>query len=391
MSVTISPNMNLPIPSVGSELGPQYALDINAALTLVDQHDHTPGHGIAITPFGMNINTDLTFGGNAAINLRAAVFTPEASVSDIDALYVNGVDFYLNDGNGNTIRLTQSGAIVGTPGSITGLPSGTAGVNFSGGTYTFSEATNTPGNIQAGSISLGNNVALSKYMTLNPPNAMAANFSIQFPSLPGSTQILQLNASGNITAALTVDNASLQISSNLLSIKNNAITNAMLQSNIISASQMQTNSVATAAIQSNAVTRPKLVAVGQQVSGSSGSYGTGSTSPVDVTNLSVTITTTGRPVMLMVQGAYIGVTNGNFDTAALANFRLLRGGIAFTANYALKTAGDTADTNKEIQVPASLTFLDTPAAGTYTYKLQAWAAANCTTSVINCVLIAYEL
>lgn len=227
-----SPNMNLPIPSVGSELGPAYAFDVNAALTLVDFHDHTPGHGVAITPAGMDINVDLTFGGFAAINLRAAVFNPQTSVSENSAIYVNGVDFYLNDGNGNIIRLTQSGAIVGTPGSITGLPSGTAGVNFSGGTYTFSESTNTPGNIQCGSISLGNNTALSKYMTINPPNAMASNFSINFPTLPGSTQIMQLDSSGNISALLTVDNVTIQISSNLLSVKNDSIGTAQLATGI---------------------------------------------------------------------------------------------------------------------------------------------------------------
>lgn len=257
---TNSPNMQLPIPSVGSELGPAYAFDINAALTLVDSHDHTPGHGVAITPAGMDINVDLTFGGNAATNLRAAIFSPETSVPENAALYVSGVDFYLNDGNGNVIRVTQSGSLVGTPGSITGLPSGTAGVNFSGGTYTFSKATNTPGDIQAGSILIGNNVANSKYMTINPPNAMAANFSINFPNLPLSTQILQLDASGNISAALTVDNLSLQISGNLLSIKNNGITNAMLQADSVQTVNILDANVTTPKIADNAVTAAKYQA-----------------------------------------------------------------------------------------------------------------------------------
>ena len=36
MSFTNSPNMNLPIPTVGGEPGPNYATDVNSSLTLVD-------------------------------------------------------------------------------------------------------------------------------------------------------------------------------------------------------------------------------------------------------------------------------------------------------------------------------------------------------------------
>ena len=42
-------------------------------------------------------------------------------------------------------------------------------------------------------------------------------------------------------------------------------------------------------------------AKGVQISSSSSTFSTTSLSPTDVTNLSVTITTTGRPVLLMLQ------------------------------------------------------------------------------------------
>lgn len=193
--------MMLIIPGVGSEPGPTYAFDINASLTLLDQHSHAPGSGVQINPSGLNINTDLTFNGFSALSLASSVYTVQTSLSTLQAVYVKGVDLYYNDGNGNTIQLTASGSPAGGAGSITGLPSGTAGVAFGGGVYTFSASTNTPANIQVGSVLIGNNVALSKYLTLAPPNAMAANFTITLPTLPGAQSFMTIDNSGNIGAA----------------------------------------------------------------------------------------------------------------------------------------------------------------------------------------------
>ena len=66
-----------------------------------------------------------------------------------------------------------------------------------------------------------------------------------------------------------------------------------------------------------ALTRSSLPAVGQQVSSACGSFTTISATPVDVTNLTVTITTTGRPVLLMVEA---GTTGGSIYCS------LVRGG-----------------------------------------------------------------
>ena len=196
MSNIISPNMNLIIPTVGSEPGPTYATDVSSSLSLIDQHTHNNGSGIQITPSGININTDLTFANNAATNLRASIYTAQASQTTIKAVYVKGVDLYFRDGNNNEIAITTSGSVNAGAGSITGLPSGTAGVAFSGGVFTFSASTNTPANIQIGSLLLGNNSALSNYLTLAPPSAMAASFAITLPSLPASQSILTLDNSG---------------------------------------------------------------------------------------------------------------------------------------------------------------------------------------------------
>src|SRR6185312_4298725 len=123
MSTTISPNMDLPVPVVSVEPGPAWATDINNCMALIDSHDHSAGKGVQINPAGININSNLTFNNNNAIGMRTVRFQPNPTIgaSDLDAVFVNGVDLYYVDGNGNQVRITQSGAVAGTPGSIANL------------------------------------------------------------------------------------------------------------------------------------------------------------------------------------------------------------------------------------------------------------------------------
>lgn len=205
MAFIDSPNMFLPIPSVGNEPGPLYADDINDSLTLIDSHDHTLGKGVQITPDGLNINSDLTFNSNGALFLKFTRFTPQisplAGVQDLGELYVAGVDLYYNDVSGNQVRITQNGSVTGSTGTITGLPSGTASASYDAGsgTFIFQSATNVAANIDAGSYILRNNTVNSKGLTLSPPNAMAANYGITLPLLPSVKGIVAINSSGTMT------------------------------------------------------------------------------------------------------------------------------------------------------------------------------------------------
>lgn len=133
------------------------------------------------------------------------------------------------------------------------------------------------------------------------------------------------------------------------------------------------------------ISRSQLPAVGQQVSTSSSSFSTTSASFVDVTNLAVTITTSGRPVMLMVQsdGTPIGTAIGPILDSTVSG-----GGAVQLTRAGTRIAG--------LLVPnvigsMGLSFLDTPAAGTYTYKIQAKGDGTQGTNVNNVVLVAYEL
>lgn len=119
---------------------------------------------------------------------------------------------------------------------------------------------------------------------------------------------------------------------------------------------------------------------GVALSASSGVFSTTSATPVDVTNCSVTLTTTGRPVWVGL--TYDGSGNGASvsNTTNTSTLVILRGA----------TTVFNASLNGLVG-PAPVQTYDFPAAGTYTYKVQISTQAASTGSVIRCRLLAYEL
>lgn len=198
----ITPNMSLVLPVPGVEPGPQYGSDQNSSFTLVDGHDHTPGKGVPVVPQGININSDLTFNDNNATNLRSVRFTSQGSplslITDIQCIYVSGADLYYNDSSGNQVKITNNGAVNAT---ISSLVNGTNIAQFIANQLVVDSNVNTPANIVAGSYSMGNNVASGNFVTLQPVNNIPSNYSLTMPILPASTQLLQIDSSGNITAS----------------------------------------------------------------------------------------------------------------------------------------------------------------------------------------------
>lgn len=215
----ISPDMNMPVPVVSVDPGPDWATNINACLSIIDSHNHTPGQGVQITPAGIDINTDLPMNDNNLTTARSVRFSPQgvaiSDPADLGCLYERGVDLYYIDGAGNQIRLTQSGSPAGATGTITGLPSGTASAAFSGSTFTFQSATNTPASLNVGPITIGQPVASGFGVTLTPSVSQASNYNLTLPvALPpvvpsalvsdtsGNLSFLQI-ASGRYTPTIT--------------------------------------------------------------------------------------------------------------------------------------------------------------------------------------------
>jgi hypothetical protein len=359
MAFTQSPNMNLIIPTVGAEPGPTYAADINNDLTLVDQHDHSPGKGVQITPAGLNINASLNIQGNALSNVGSVILANQTSGdTTLQSLYAAPggetptatADLWYTDSNGIAIQITQAGIVKTTALSI-------PGESYSGGTFFWTQTQSslplTPANFSIGSILLQPNTAsTSKGVLLGPPSSPAASVQdIQLPLVPtGNTAFMTMDTSGDmLTNVSTV----------------------------------------------NGITRQNLVPVGQQISASCGNFSTNNSIPGGVTNLSVTITTTGRPVMVLIQPDGTG-NSSSFYLSAGGTTTLLSGNIfiirdSTTTLVATNLQADfISTTGPSYSFPATLTYLDTPSAGTHTYIVE----ANTTSTVLGityCVLVAYEL
>lgn len=360
---TTSPNMNLTVPTVSLDPGPDWAQNLNTSLAAIDSHDHSGGKGVTVTPSGLNINADLPFNANNLISARSVrLFTNVVQpvlATDLGCLYRFGTDLYFNDGDGNQIRMTQSGSVSGSSGTITGLPSGTASAAFSAvsGTFIFQQATSTAANLDVGSIIVrypGSYPTPSgNYIAIEAPSSLASGYVLTLPAIPAQTNVMTLDTSGNISSTTW-----------------NAVANNRTRA---SGSTVAVGGVA--------------------VSASSASFTTSSTSAVAVTNLSVTITTSGRPVQLQIVNDGLGSGTqwgtSNFSGASCSGlYRYVRGSTTISIYNSQGSA--IGATVSDFIAPA--TMLDVVAAGTYTYTVQVNVSPGGSTfSATNAVLVAYEI
>lgn len=261
MPTTNSPNMNLPIPGVGSEPGPDYASDINNSLTIIDQHDHSNGSGVPVTPSGLNINTDLTLNNNSLTNIEALTLTAQSSLSTLLSIYAINNDLYFNDGLGNAVRITQSGGIAGSPGSIANLTSPASATYVSASqTFVWQSDTGIAANMDAGSLLLRNLSPNSNFaLTLQPPAALSSNYSITLPTLPPTNnRFMQLDSSGTITALYILDQVTITTAANQMQVKDGGISTAKLADSSVTTSKIADANVTTAKIADSNVTTAKI-------------------------------------------------------------------------------------------------------------------------------------
>jgi hypothetical protein len=199
-----SPNMNMPVPVVGTTPGEDWATDVNACLSIIDEHTHTSGQGVPITPDAININANLPLNNNNLITARSVRFSPQTGAingaADLGCLYEQGIDLYYIDGAGNQVRITQGGSVTGSSGTITGLPSGTASASYAAGTFTFQKATNTPAKMNVGSVVIGQEVASGFGVTVAASGSQVANYNLALPTaLPSVNAFMSSDPSGNLS------------------------------------------------------------------------------------------------------------------------------------------------------------------------------------------------
>lgn len=371
-----SPNMNMPIPVPTVTDGPTYAIQEVSCFEIIDSHNHTAGQGVPVPVSGLDINGALPMNTNAIsdcgnLNLTLQTGDPSSTAT----VYNKNGDLYYKNGAGAAVQITSGGSIVGAAGNITGL-SAPASASYGASVFVFQSNAGVAANMDIRNLFLRNSNVGSYRMQVSPPTAMIADYDIILPVPPSSTKFMSMDSSGNIGVVYGVDNTTIEISANNLQVKNDAIT--------------------TSKIKDANVTREKLVAVGQQMSSSCGTFTTTSLTPVAVTNLSVTITTTGRPVMVMLVpdasgvSSYVGSSKSS-TTSTSATVYLERTGL--TPNSICWGVGaDGASGNLNVKVPiGTIQYLDVPSAGTYTYSIGASGGFSNTLTMSNAKLIAYEL
>jgi len=347
---TITPNMSLILPIPGQDPGPDYGNNQYSSGLILDGHNHSPGSGVQITPSGLNINADLPINGNNLTFVKTVNFQSQSSSlagasPNLGCIYVAGNELYYNDESGNVVPITKTGSVNAGAGSITGLPSGTASASYNSGTETFvwQSATNTPANLDAGSVVIRDVSANSHGVTLSAPSALASDLTLILPStLPSVTSIATIDTSGNIST--------------------------------FPASNPSTNSfvtVSSAGTLGTLTRAPNII-----VSSSSGAFtGTG-----QVTNMQVTITTNGGPVK-------VGFSPAPYDNVHASSIGGTLTGDQASALFQLYFGSPATTVINEIQItslpfgvggttlnigPSNLDFVDfsvsgTP--GTYTYSL----------------------
>lgn len=334
-----TPNMLLTIPAVGVTEGPEYAVQVNTSLTLIDVHDHSPGRGVQITPDGLNINAPFSIGNNPLLNVNAVSFSQVASYLTPASTYVINNELYYRDGVGNQVQITLAGSVNAGAGTITGLPSGTASAAFDsiGERFIFRSSTNTGAFIDASSYVMRNHIPGSNALTLDPPAAMPANYTITLPTLPVSKKMLTMTSTGVQAADYDTDNVTLEVSGNNLRIKDGGVTLAKMANNSVDTAQLVNSSVTTAKIAAGAVTDiklainsvtnpaigPKAVSIGQvqdtyyiTQSFGSGSTTSGTTLITSISGIGIPAPSNFKPVLVMLQGTNYNNSPGFFSSSS---------------------------------------------------------------------------
>lgn len=230
--MSVTPNMQLVVPEVLVTTGPQYATQINSALDVVDAHDHSPGKGVRITPSGLNINTDLPFGNNAATGVKAVALQAQTSVLTTGAVYNKGGNLFYRDGSSNEIQLTSGGALnVSSVGAITGLssPASASFVSLNSSFVFLNDATTYAkleiGDVlvysRAGSVGSVNAVTLvadvgtSAYSLRLPASAPLDNQIMRMKSATASQFVDLLGTTNQVVVTQNTSNITLSLPQNI--------------------------------------------------------------------------------------------------------------------------------------------------------------------------------
>jgi hypothetical protein len=388
-STITTPDMFLTLPVPGTVAGPAWASMLNQAFTDIDSHDHTDGNGALIPTAGLNINASLQFNDYDIVLPRSTMYTNQGATlstgNDKNNVYVSNGNLYFNNASGTPIQITTGSSVnTGGSGSISGMGSTTSAVTYSDLTKTFSftQSSGVTASIGAGSYSLFENVSSANSVNLLSPTSLGSSYNWTFPAaLPASTKILTISNTGAIGDTYDVDNSTLTVASNTLKVPTSGIGTTQLADASVTQTKLYKRTTGTSVSAGNVA-----------VSNSSGGFFSGATSPAPVTNLSVTLVTTGRPVMMLLvpdgssnppgftNNSYLNTSTNASDQVTIYYYR--DGSSIGATNYS--NSGLSA---MSYAIPQMLD--PSPSAGTHTYAIYGGATASF--GVFNLKLVAYEL
>lgn len=190
-----TPNMNLDLPTVSTTLGPEWASLLNAALELVDAHDHSSGKGTQITPAGILINAlfDINSQNLSDANSYGLVNRASADTSNLGSIQRISGDLYWITPAGASVQIT-SGSSLNNIGQLT---------TFSPVSY--------PYTLLATDISKVVLVDTSSARTLNLPAASGGEYYYYIKDATGSAQTNNITITPNGSDQIENANASYLI------------------------------------------------------------------------------------------------------------------------------------------------------------------------------------
>jgi microcystin-dependent protein len=109
-----TPYMNLTLPTPTDTDGPEWAEQLNAALETIDAHDHSIDKGTAVPAAGLDIDTDLDFQMNAAVNVQSVDLESQPAAleaSKVQSVYSIQGDLWFNNSSGTPVQITQGNSI----------------------------------------------------------------------------------------------------------------------------------------------------------------------------------------------------------------------------------------------------------------------------------------
>lgn len=216
---TVTTNMNLELPEVGTTPVAEAASQLVTALESIDTHNHSSGSGVQITPAGMNINDSVDFNNNAitdvaSVTLYDNVSAPAGGGSNRNKVSAANGELYFTDGSGVPIQITSGGGLdITVSGGWTGdYSSSAAEAKYTAVSTTFKllqdGINNQAGILDIGDIKLRTTTAgVSSYITLKSPT-LGGSYTITFPTAaPASTSVVTMNSAGTLanTRALSID------------------------------------------------------------------------------------------------------------------------------------------------------------------------------------------